>query len=40
MDIKDNLTIFNKLCGYYIDGQPHKIRERFHTVADENADDS
>ena len=40
MDLKDNLTIFDKLCRYYISGQPHKIRENFHTVSDENDDDS
>lgn len=39
MDVKDNLTIFSKLCGYYISGQSHKIRELFHTVSDENDDE-
>ena len=34
-DVKDNLTIFNKLCGYYIEGQPYKIRELFHSVSEE-----
>lgn len=34
MDAKDNLSIFNDLCGYYISREPYKIRELFHAVRD------
>ena len=35
-DADANLRIFDRLCGYYVSGQPHKIQELIHPIGEGN----